>query len=135
MRSPILVATLACTALVGCGQGDGKVAEDPVKSVRAVVVRFGEASAKKDYQAICDELITPGLVAGVEQVGLPCELAFKQGLGDVRAPTLKVLAVTVRGDRASARVTSGAAGQKPSTDVLRLQRRAGAWRIAALGAA
>ncbi len=105
----------------------------PEDAVRAAVVGFGDASARKDYQAICDKLITPALVKGVEAVGLPCELAFKQGLGDVRKPTLEVLSVAVTGDRARARVATGAEGQRPSTDVLRLQRLEGSWRIAALG--
>lgn len=129
-RSALALASLA--TLGGCGGDDKPSAEE---QVRATVERFGAASAKKDYQAICDDLITPALTRGVEEVGLPCELAFQRGLGDVRAPTLEVLDVTVRGDRATARVASTAEGQAPSTDVLRLNRVGEGWRIAALGAA
>jgi ketosteroid isomerase-like protein len=123
-----IVVVLTLTVLPGCGSS----APDPQAEARAAVLRFGEASARKDYQAICDKLITPALVRGVESIGLPCELAFKQGLGSVRKPTLEVLSVAVKGDTASARVASGAEGQQPSNDTLRLERRHGSWRIASL---
>ncbi len=128
MHRRVLLTVLSLLALVGCGDKQPTAQEQ----VRSAVTRFGEASAKKDYQAICDDLITPALVKGVQEAGLPCELAFQKGLGDVRAPTLKVLSVDVRGDRASARVATGAAGQAPSNDVLRLERAGGGWRIASL---
>ena len=128
MRTRLIVAAVAVGALGGCGASG----PTPQEEARDAVVRFGQASARKDYQAICDRLITPALVKGVESVGLPCELAFKQGLGDVRKPTLEVLSVTVKDDRASARVASGAEGQAPSNDLLRLQRVDGTWRIASL---
>ena len=125
-RPVLLVATVA--ALVGCGEK----APTPEDEVRDVVTRFGEANAEKDYQAICDELLAAALVDNVEQYGLPCEIAFKQGIGDVRAPTLELGAVRVDGDRASARVTTTAQGQPASTDTLALRRVGDQWRIAAL---
>lgn len=122
-----LPLALVVAALAGCGaQGS------PEADVRAVVTRFGEASARKDFQAICDELLAATLVKNVEQYGLPCELAFQKGLGDVQAPKLRLGAVRVDGDSASARVTTTAAGQQPSTDTLALRRIDGEWRIAAL---
>ena len=122
-----VLAVLTIVALAGCGK-DAK----PEDEVRDVVTRFGEASAKQDYQVICDDLLAQSLVRNVEQFGLPCELAFKQGIGDVRAAKLTIGAVTVTGDKARARVTSTAQGQKPSTDTLALQRSADEWRISAL---
>lgn len=101
--------------------------------MRSTVTRFADASAKKDYQALCDELLAPTLVQNVEQYGLPCELAIKQGLGDVRDPKLTLGEIAVKGDRASAEVTTQATGQKGSTDTLDLRRVSGEWRIAALG--
>ena len=70
------------------------------------MAEFAEASAKKDYQTLCDELLAPRSCSNVEQYGLPCELAIKQGLGDVRDPKLTLGAITVTGDRATARVTT-----------------------------
>jgi len=122
-----LTLALAFVLLVG---GDDATPED---EVRGVVTRFGEASAAKDYQEICDELLAEELVDNVEQFGLPCELALKQGLGEVKAPQLALGLVTVKGDRASARVKTTARGQKPSADTLTLRRIDDEWRIAALG--
>lgn len=118
---------VAILVLAGCGGAS------PREEVQTTVTRFAEASATKDYQALCDELLAPSLVQNVEQYGLPCELAIKQGLGDVREPKLTLGKITVREDRASAEVTTQAKGQKRSTDTLDLRRVAGEWRIAALG--
>lgn len=100
--------------------------------MHAVVEAFGEASAAKDYQRLCDSLLAPKLVEEVESAGLPCELALKQGLGDVSAPQLTIGAISVAGDRATADVRSTAEGQEPSRDTLELVRVGGSWRIASL---
>ena len=128
MRIRALIASVTFVLLAGCG--DDMAAEN---EVRGVVTAFGEASAKKDYQQICDELLAKPLVDNVEQYGLPCELALKEGLGRVQAPRLTINAVTVNGDRASARVKTMAKSQFTSTDTLKLRRVEDEWRIAALG--
>ncbi len=120
-------AALVILVLAGCGGAT------PREEVEATVTRFAEASAQKDYQMLCDQLLAPALVQNVEQYGLPCELAIKQGLGDVREPKLTLGKITVKDDRASAEVTTQAKGQKGSTDTLDLRRVSGEWRIAALG--
>ena len=124
-RSFVLVLALA--GLAGCGGAS------PEDEVRDVVTRFAAASAEKDYQVICDELLDTALVDNTEQYGLPCEVALKPGLDSVRAPQLTVKTINVKGDRASARVATDAANQTPATVTLRLRRVADEWRIAALG--
>ena len=128
MRIRTLIPILTLVLLAGCGDDTSSEAE-----VRGVVTAFGEASAEKDYQEICDELLAQPLVDNVEQYGLPCELALKEGLGKVQAPRLTIGAVTVKGDRASARVKTTAKSQFTSTDTLKLRRFEDEWRIAALG--
>ncbi len=122
-RLPLLLLTVFAA---GCG--DETTPED---DVRAAVTRYGEASAAKDYQAICDELLAPDLVKNAEQYGLPCELAVKPSLEAAKSPKLTVGAVTVNGDTATAQITSTAANQKPSKDTLTLRRISDEWRIAA----
>jgi hypothetical protein len=68
----------------------------------------------------------------VEAVGLPCEVALRQGLGEVKSPTLTIGRIVVRGDSATAEVRSAAAGEKPSADTLELVRVGEGWRIASL---
>lgn len=127
-----LLAGLFAALIVAVLAGGGNDAT-PAERVRGVVTRFGEASAQKDYQQICDELLAQALVDNVEQYGLPCEIAIKQGLGDVKAPRLTIDLVTVKGDRASALVRTTAASQLASTDTLELRLVDDQWRIAALG--
>jgi len=117
----------AIVLLTGCGGGPSDT-----EQVRTTVEAFGQATAAKDYQRLCDDLLAPKLIEKVESVGLPCEVALKQGLGDVKAPALTIGAIAVDGDNATAQVNSTAQGQAPSKDTLKLQRVSGQWRIASL---
>src|SRR4051794_12522994 len=101
--------------LAGCGAGPSDT-----EQVHATVEAFGRATAAKDYQQLCDALLAPKLIEKVESVGLPCEVALKQGLGDVQAPALTIGNVAVDGDAATAEVNSTAQGQPPSSDTLKL---------------
>jgi hypothetical protein len=112
--------------LSGCGG-----TPDPEK-VRTVVEAFGAATKAKDYQRLCDELLAPKLVEEVERVGLPCEVALRRGLGDVRSPELTIGRIEIDGDKATADVRSAAAGELPSRDELELVRFGDGWRIASL---
>jgi hypothetical protein len=124
--APIAAALVAVAGLAACG-GDS---DD--KQVRAVVERFADAGAKQDYQRICDELITPALSKKVEEIGLPCEVAFRQGLKDVKNPTLTVRSVKIDGDKALVGVHSTAANQQPSDDTVEVVKIDGEWRISSL---
>ena len=127
VRRP-LAALLALAGLV-CACGGGPSDTD---RVRTVVEAFGAASAAKDYQQLCDDLLSPKLVDEVEQQGLPCEVALKQGLGEVTAPKLTIGQITVKGDDATAEVRSTAVGEDPSRDTLELVRVDEGWYIASL---
>jgi hypothetical protein len=127
VRRP-LAALLALAGLL-CGCGGGPSDTD---RVHAVVAAFGQATAAKDYQRLCDRLLAPKLVGQVEQQGLPCEVALKQGLGEVKAPKLTIGQIEVKGDAATADVRSTAAGEAPSRDTLKLVRVNDAWYIASL---
>lgn len=120
---------LAALALVLVSCGGGPSDED---QVRATVRQFAIATAHKDYQRLCDDLLAPALVEKVKQAGLPCEVALEQGLSNVRSPQLTLGAVAVKGDTATADIRTTAAGQQPSRDTLKLQRVRGKWKIASL---
>ena len=128
VRRPLVALLLALAGVSACGGG----ASD-TEQVHAVVEAFGKASAAKDYQQLCDKLLSPKLVKDVESRGLPCEVAVKEGLGDVKAPTLTIGRIAVDGDKATAQVQSTAQGEPPSRDTLQLVRAEdGTWRIASL---
>ncbi|MDX6718057.1 MAG: hypothetical protein QOJ63_311 [Solirubrobacteraceae bacterium] len=116
----LLVVILALQ--LGGGRDDDKL-------VRAALARYEKASRDKDYQMLCDELFASSYVRQTAGSGLPCEVALRTALQDVRNPTLQVLSVEVNGDRALARVRGSAAGQVPGEDNYTLVRENGAWRI------
>lgn len=120
-----LGVALAVLVAAGCG-------ESPEKQIRATLDRFAAATRAKDYQRLCDDLFSSKLVAQVRSVGLPCEVALRMGLGEVRRPSLVVRRVQVSGDKALARVRTAAVGQQPSEDTVELVREKGDWRIASL---
>jgi hypothetical protein len=127
VRRPLAAVLAVSGVFFGCGEGPSDT-----ERVHDVVEAFGQASAAKDYQRLCDDLLAPKLVSEVESAGLPCELAVKQGLGDVSAPQLTIGTIRVKGDSATADVQSSAKGEQPSRDTLQLVRVDDSWRIASL---
>lgn len=126
-RPPLLL--LALCVLVGCGDGGPSDEEE----IRSALAEFGRATGERDYGALCERILAPGLVETVEQIGLPCEQALAKGFEDVREPQLSVGDVTVSGGTATAQVRSSAAGQEPSEDTVDLIKVGDGWRIASLG--
>ena len=103
------------------------------KDVRATLDRYAQATRAKDYQALCDDLFARDIVAGLTNVGLPCEVALRNSSFEtVRNPQLSVLGVEVSGDQALARTRSTAVGETPSLDTIKLVKQDDDWRIASL---
>ena len=119
---------LAACALAGCGDS-GPTDE---QQIRSTLAEFQRATAARDYQALCDRVFSPRLIATVKQIGLPCELALQKGFEDVEEPRLTVGAITIRDDKATAEVRSSATGQAPSEDTLELERVEAGWRVSSL---
>jgi ketosteroid isomerase-like protein len=120
------LATIALVLLAGCGGGGGS-AED---AVRSTLQGYAKAFANRDYQAICDRYLSPKLIDGVEQRGLPCEAAVRPAIKEAVKPTMAVKSVKISGDTATAIVHSSAANQPPSDDTISLARLHGTWYIA-----
>ena len=102
------------------------------EAVSKTLESYAAATRDKDYQTICDDLYAKDLVERVRAAGLPCEVALRTGLEDRQNPRLQVLGVEVNGDQALARVRSTAGGEVPSTDLVRLVKEDGDWRVASL---
>jgi hypothetical protein len=124
-----LAPALALLILAGCGEQG----PTPEEQVRSTVSEFGRATAAKDYRALCDRILAPSLIEEVESIGLPCEAALRQGLGDVEDPRLTIGRIEIRDDEASAEIRTSAAGEEPSQDTLRLVNLDGVWKISSLG--
>ena len=128
----IVLAAVCAAALSACGASNDAPGSDDEQQVRATLARFGTASAQRDYTAVCKDLLADTLIAKIRSVGIPCEVAIRTGLSDVQKPTLTVTSVRVTGSAATAVVRSDAKGQKPSTDLVRLVKQRGDWRLASL---
>ena len=100
--------------------------------MRETLARLAQATASKDYEALCHEVLAPALVERVRSAGLTCEGALRTGLRSVRKPRLTVRRVEVKGSRAVARVHTQAANQPPSDDTVALVEVDGEWRVASL---
>jgi Putative lumazine-binding len=128
-RVRYLAPALALLILAGCGESG----PTPEEQVRSTVAEFGRATAAKDYTALCDHILAPELIEEVESIGLPCERALRQGLGDVEDPRLTIGTIEIDDDEASAEVRTSAAGEEPSQDTLELVNLDGVWKISSLG--
>jgi hypothetical protein len=122
-------ATLAiAVAAAGCGSSNEQQVRDTLK-------RYEQATARQDYDALCNKVLARALIDRLAQVGLPCDQALRIGLGGVRNPKLQVLKIKVTGVLALALVRSSAGGQQASTDTIRLTKNGDTWRISSLSGA
>jgi hypothetical protein len=121
-------ALVAALLLAGCGGGPSDE-----EKVRQTLDDFGKATQSKDYQALCDRILAPKLIDKLKQVGLPCEVALQQSLGNVEDPRIVVGKITISDHLAKAQVRTSASGQKPSQDTVELVPVDDSWRISSLG--
>jgi hypothetical protein len=118
----------------GCGgddKGSPKPISGPAKEVAGVVQRLEKATAQQDFATICDDLLS---AATRRQAGGPdCVQVLGRRAADVKRPRILVQAIEVEGNRAQARVRTTATGQAATTDVIRMVRENGRFRITSLG--
>jgi hypothetical protein len=124
-----LAPLAAAAVLAGCG--NDQPSDEAL--VRDTLQRFVTAVEKRDYQSLCDTVFAPKLLQGLQEIGLPCEIAMRTSLGEVKEPRLTVGDVTVDGKTATAQVKTSAKGQPPSTDTIELAKVSAGWRVSALG--
>lgn len=123
-----------CVLAAGCGGSKNaapKPISGPAKEVAEVVQRLETATARQDFATICDDLLASATRR--QAGGADCERVLGERASDVRRPRIAIQAIEVDGNRAQARVRTTARGQAPTTDVLRLVREGGRFRISSLG--
>jgi len=128
----IALAAACAATLPACSKKEDAPKPDEGQQVQATLARFAAASAKRDYTAVCRDLLADALTTKIRSVGVPCESVIRTGLSEVEQPTLTVTSVQVQGSTATATVRSTAKGQKPSTDLVRLVKERGGWRLSSL---
>ncbi len=129
-----LTAVALALVLGGCSGDERKVDPKPIegasKQVAAAVKRLEQATAKRNFKAICTRLFTPE--ARARAGGKDCAKLLRSTASDVRRPRIRVLSIRIRGERAEARVRTRASGQEPLDETIVLMRRRGRYLIAAL---
>ena len=114
----LIVALLVLGAAVsGCGGGPSDA-----EQVQPTVEAFGRATRPRTTSGCATSCWPRSWSTEVERVGLPCEVALRQGLGEVKAPTLTIGRIEVRGDNATAEVRSAARASNRRADTLELVR-------------
>jgi ketosteroid isomerase-like protein len=125
----LLAVALVGLVVGGCGKSDDD-------KVRDTLARFEQATANRDYNALCDDVLSEQVVQRLRAVGLPCETALQRStVATTLQPSITVEQVKVRGDTALAQITTTAVGQQPSHDTIRLVKQGDDWRIASLSGA
>ena len=130
-RSIAVAAVVAAATFAGCGSREPSDAEQ----VRTLLADFATATRDKDYGALCDEIFSPSLLRGIQGIGLPCEVAMRNSLGEVENPRRTVGDIKIDGSRASAEVRTSADNQRPSRDTLEMVKLEKGWRVSSLSAA
>jgi hypothetical protein len=126
---PVVALLVLLLGPAGCGSREPSDEEQ----VRDVLATFSKATETRDYQTICDDVFAAELLRGLREIGLPCQVAMRNSLGQVKDPKLTVGTVTIKGRTATAQVRTTAQGQQPSSDELQLVKRKDGWKVKALG--
>jgi hypothetical protein len=118
----------------GCGGAAGdapKPIQGPPKEVAAVIEGLQSATRTHDFQKICDDLLAASTRR--EAGGADCPAVLGARAKGVRRARIVVQSIEVSGNSALARVRTTATGQAATSDVIRLVREGGHFRISSLG--
>ncbi len=129
-RVPALSALSLLLVLAGCGSRT----PSEESQVRDTLVTFAKSVEGRDYQTLCDKVFAPMLLRGLQQIGLPCEVAMRRSLGRVKNPKLTVGKVALVKGGANAEIRTSADNQPPSSDTIELTKVKGRWQVSALTA-
>jgi hypothetical protein len=125
---------MLCLAAAGCGGGENsrpKPISGAAKQVATVIERLEKATAKHDFTTICDDLLAAATRR--QAGGDSCPDVLDQRARGVTRPRIRIQSIEVSDDEARVRVRTTATGQAAITDVIRLVREQGQFRVLSLG--
>jgi hypothetical protein len=131
---PAFAGGILLLGLAGCslgGDDEPRPATGSTRDIAVVVQRLEAAVRRRDYAEICNDLFTAA--ARRRAGGSDCRQLLRSAGEGVRNPRIVPLGIDLRGDHASVRVRTRAAGQAAVEDVLELRRERSGWRVDALG--
>jgi hypothetical protein len=125
---------IVCVLVAGCGGGGQpkpKPISGPAREVAGVIERLQTATARRDFTTICDHLLaaTTRKQAG----GAECPAVLGARARGVSHPRIVIKNIEVDGPEAQVTVRTTATGQDATTDVIRLVRENGHFRVISLG--
>jgi hypothetical protein len=132
-RAQGAAALAMLAAVAACGDGGattpGLLAAD---RVRTTVGELERALAERDYERICEEILSPEgrRRAGGEE----CARRLARSTAGVDDPTLEVVSIELGPGEATARVRAYSEGERPAIDIVRLTLENGDYRIESLSA-
>jgi hypothetical protein len=130
-----VLAAIISTVVLACGCGSGKGSPRPVqgaaREVASVVSALEKATAHRDFEAICRDLLSSSVrrQAGADE----CPDLMRARAKEIRKPHIRIRSIEVSRAGAIVRVSTTAEGQARVDDVIRLVREGGSYRIASLG--
>ncbi|HWC26671.1 MAG TPA: nuclear transport factor 2 family protein [Solirubrobacteraceae bacterium] len=131
----VLAPCLLALALAACGgaapRDSAQEFEGAERAVAATIEGVEDAARDDDPEQLCTRLLSEELLATLERQGTNCRTAVKDAFDDADSYELTVEDVSISGDTATAKVTSGT-GSAEKTDTLQLEKAGGGWRISAL---
>ena len=127
-----VLLVLAQTGLAACGGGDG--GEDDLgalaREAGAVVEKLERALARRDYERVCNELLSADVRR--QAGGGECPDSLARTSGGLKRPRIEIERIQIRGAAAVVDVVTSAENQPRVADTIRLVREAGAYRISSL---
>lgn len=140
MRSPAVLAVSAALAaavsLSACGaagtSSSTKEFTGPKQDVAQAIDDLKTDAKRHDASKICTDLLATETLNRLKAANIDCASALKKAVDEASSYDLEVQSVTIRGDRATARVKDKAAG-KTSIDTFTLVKEGGSWKIVGLG--
>lgn len=130
-----LAACLLALLLSACGSTTPRDSAEKFsgadKAVAAAVEGMEEAAREDDPERLCTQLLSAKLLATLTEQGTNCTTAAREAFRDASSKDLTVEDVSINGDTATAKVTSGT-GSNEKSDTLRLEKAGAGWKIASL---
>jgi len=133
VRSALPLCVLALVAS-GCGataRDSTKAFKGEEQKVAATVEALEKAARDDKPDTVCTTLFTPDRLAALKEMGTNCKTGVKDAFKDADSFDITVDDVTITGDTAVAKVTSGTGSNKKS-DELELKRVGATWKVDSL---
>ena len=133
MRTAALLCLLA-GAVAGCGSASSdstKEFKGEEQKVAAAVEQIEKAARDNKPDTVCTRLFTDTRLTALKAQGTNCKTGVKEAFKDADSFDVTVDDVTISGNAATVKVTSGTGSDK-KTDTLELKREGGDWKVDSL---